>query len=425
MARWMSTARVMLAAIGLLALLPDAAPAQTTLEVVVKPRDGNAYVVHVDPEGPRVLSSRTLGTEELDWAFGSATSDGRFLVAATAELQSQFPEPFNLWELTAHDRLSGDTIRLPRGRDVPVFRTHPRRTEVVWSDSVGPAVLGIGGQRYLGGCGYGNIGSLSADGSRAVYQCLTPYHFEVIDVDHGGVVSDLGPSPGAWPVLDANGQGVYDLDLAQLRRRAVDTRAELARAVLPGEQNHTVDALHVDPRTGDVYVLGNGVHVFDGVTLAPLRSQVPAAVRYVHWVFDPDRPRIYTIGHAGGQPAFWVLDSTTLQVLVSAPIPGLVETIALRRVPTPAAPARLAATVQGSSVTLTWAEGLPVTQSLRYVLEVGSAPGLNDIFSGLDVGLQTSFGASNVPPGTYYVRVRAGNYSGLGAPSNEVEVQVR
>ena len=44
---------------------------------------------------------------------------------------------------------------------------------------------------------------------------------------------------------------------------------------------------------------------------------------------------------------------------------------------------------------------------------------------GLDVGLQTSFGASNVPPGTYYVRVRAGNYSGLGAPSNEVEVQVR
>ena len=32
----------------------------------------------------------------------------------------------------------------------------------------------------------------------------------------------------------------------------------------------------------------------------------------------------------------------------------------------------------------------------------------------------TSFGASSVPPGTYYVRVRAGNYTGLGAPSNEV-----
>jgi len=60
----------------------------------------------------------------------------------------------------------------------------------------------------------------------------------------------------------------------------------------------------------------------------------------------------------------------------------------------------------------------------RYVLEVGSAAGLNDIFTGLDVGLQTSFGATGVPPGRYYVRARAGNSAGLGAPSSEVVVQV-
>jgi hypothetical protein len=75
-------------------------------------------------------------------------------------------------------------------------------------------------------------------------------------------------------------------------------------------------------------------------------------------------------------------------------------------------------------VTLSWSLGGRTVAVTRYVLEVGSAPGLSDIFTGLDVGLQTSFGASNVPPGTYYVRVRAGNYSGLSAPSNEVVVHV-
>lgn len=58
------------------------------------------------------------------------------------------------------------------------------------------------------------------------------------------------------------------------------------------------------------------------------------------------------------------------------------------------------------------------------MLEVGSAPGRNDVIGALNAGLQTSFSANGVPPGRYYVRVRAGNYNGLGAPSNEVLVQV-
>lgn len=58
------------------------------------------------------------------------------------------------------------------------------------------------------------------------------------------------------------------------------------------------------------------------------------------------------------------------------------------------------------------------------MLEVGSAPGRSDIFTGLDVGLQTSFAASGVPPGRYYVRVRTANDTGVSAPSNDVVVQV-
>lgn len=92
--------------------------------------------------------------------------------------------------------------------------------------------------------------------------------------------------------------------------------------------------------------------------------------------------------------------------------------------PRPAAPGPLVSSVQGRAVSLQWSPVAGPATTTRYVLEVGSAPGLNDIFSGLDVGLETSFAASGVPPGAYYVRVRAGNYSGLSAPSNEVAVVV-
>jgi len=86
----------------------------------------------------------------------------------------------------------------------------------------------------------------------------------------------------------------------------------------------------------------------------------------------------------------------------------------------PGAPTNLTSGVAGSSVTLNWtapSEG-PVN---GYQVEAGSAPGLANLAV---VGASgTAFGAS-APAGTYYVRVRARNAAGLGAPSNEVVVVV-
>jgi hypothetical protein len=62
--------------------------------------------------------------------------------------------------------------------------------------------------------------------------------------------------------------------------------------------------------------------------------------------------------------------------------------------------------------------GWPATS---YLLEAGSAPGLSDIGT-LPLSV-TSFQAA-VPPGRYYVRVRAVNASGAGAPGDEVIVDV-
>jgi hypothetical protein len=57
------------------------------------------------------------------------------------------------------------------------------------------------------------------------------------------------------------------------------------------------------------------------------------------------------------------------------------------------------------------------------LLEAGTAPGLSDI-TNLDVGPTTALTVNGVPPGTYYVRVRAANVTGDSAPSNEAVVVV-
>jgi hypothetical protein len=121
---------------------------------------------------------------------------------------------------------------------------------------------------------------------------------------------------------------------------------------------------------------------------------------------------------------FSIIDTLTLQTIGSGDLPSdsFPRSIFVASPPRP--PKSLGALVNGAQVSLAWSVGGAPAAVNRYVLEVGSAPGLSDIFTGLDVGLQTSFGASGVPPGRYYVRVRAGNYTGLGAPSNEVVVTV-
>jgi len=83
----------------------------------------------------------------------------------------------------------------------------------------------------------------------------------------------------------------------------------------------------------------------------------------------------------------------------------------------PSSPNTLSHSVTGSTVTLTWSAPSfgPVT---GYIIEAGSASGLANL-AVATVGnvLTQSFGG--VPPGTYYVRVRAVNAQGASIVSNE------
>jgi hypothetical protein len=74
--------------------------------------------------------------------------------------------------------------------------------------------------------------------------------------------------------------------------------------------------------------------------------------------------------------------------------------------------------VAGSTVTFTWTAPAIGTPS-SYVLEAGSAPGLSNL-AVFDTGtMATTFVVPGVPPGAYYVRLRARNAQGPGVSSDE------
>jgi hypothetical protein len=88
-----------------------------------------------------------------------------------------------------------------------------------------------------------------------------------------------------------------------------------------------------------------------------------------------------------------------------------------------AAPINLAATVAGTTVTLVWTA--PAGAVAAYIVEAGSSSGLANLASFSTGNAQTTLVAQGVPPGTYYVRLRAVDPAGAAGPaSNEVVLSV-
>jgi uncharacterized protein DUF6252/fibronectin type III domain protein len=91
----------------------------------------------------------------------------------------------------------------------------------------------------------------------------------------------------------------------------------------------------------------------------------------------------------------------------------------------PNAPRNFAASAIGGNVTLTWDAPIPQDSPVtEYVIEAGSFPGAADLADFSTGNVATSFSASGVGSGTYYVRTRAKSAGGLSAPSNEVTLVV-
>lgn len=98
------------------------------------------------------------------------------------------------------------------------------------------------------------------------------------------------------------------------------------------------------------------------------------------------------------------------------------DNITVNVVPVPLPPEALAATVSGSTVSLSWRLPADSPMATGYRLEAGTAPGGAAVTFPLDP--VEAFSVAGVPPGRYYVRVRALNVTGVSALSAEIVVDV-
>jgi hypothetical protein len=88
------------------------------------------------------------------------------------------------------------------------------------------------------------------------------------------------------------------------------------------------------------------------------------------------------------------------------------------------APVNLVASSSGSFVTLTWAPPAGPDPPTSYILEAGSAPGLANQARFSIGGGVTTFHASGVGSGTYFIRLRAVIGNTIGPASNEAVLTV-
>jgi hypothetical protein len=90
----------------------------------------------------------------------------------------------------------------------------------------------------------------------------------------------------------------------------------------------------------------------------------------------------------------------------------------------PGSPSGLVATASGGNVSLTWGAPSSGDPATSYNIEAGSAPGLVNLANINTGNSLTTFFASGVGAGTYFVRIRAVNAGGVSQPSNEATLVV-
>jgi hypothetical protein len=122
---------------------------------------------------------------------------------------------------------------------------------------------------------------------------------------------------------------------------------------------------------------------------------VPAGTYYV---------RIRAVSSCGTSAA-----SSEMQLIVSSPNASACTS----------APRGLASSVDGNTVTLTWVAPTTGTPT-SYVVQAGSAAGGASLANFDTASVVTTLVASNVPSGSYYIRVYGKNTCGLSPPSNEI-----
>jgi hypothetical protein len=157
------------------------------------------------------------------------------------------------------------------------------------------------------------------------------------------------------------------------------------------------------------------------VSVACSELQGPTSPSPLSLPFRP--PPQADLASGAPQPARLLVDWTCLSTGAGCPVRALIDDRDAAEA-VPGIPFNLSFNVAATTVVLAWNMAPVGDPPASFIVEAGSVAGASDLAI-FDTGnTLTSVTVTNVPSGTYYVRVRARNASGTSGPSNEVIVVV-
>ena len=331
--------------------------------------------------------------------FSRVDGEPRFGLAALDTLARTLlpfnPAPGQVSDVAAfRDRVLLSGAFFPPGASPSAFR---------WVDRVsGADVAPVTDERGLGRALARAGGTIYA----SVYRTVLPAEIVAIDAESGHSAS-LGPGPpNPGPIAASDDYLAYwDSSTSTNGFRVYRTpRAGAPRGITSSVADATIT---LGWRTGpppattsfvvEAGTTPGGVEV--GVFQVGLATQASGALPPGTYY-----TRVRSVGSNGP-------GASSSEVIVTVPAPSA----------PPAVPGALTSSVAGRLVSLSW--DAAAGNATTYVIEAGTAPGLANLVVFPTGTLDTTFVAP-VPPGTYYVRVRAANAFGVSPPTNEVVVVV-
>jgi hypothetical protein len=432
---------------------PHLAAAQSVLFVPLQSRSGpNPPSVHLTevlltPSGPTsILRQVTIpGTFVNSFSHSDSlavSSDGRYVALWRQMMGGTFSN-----DLVVFDRRTEGFHILPGiGGHVIADPNHIRffvqsSGAIMVVDAQGIRSLPVAGQGFLSHM------LISPDGrelfTRRVIATAAGERDAVIAVDPetGGTLRVLGWEGGSLRAISSDGRRLF-LTVGQTTLKSIDATSgvELASVELPNLSypakfwDIAFDAIHNRLFVSRHYLVSSIayglIELLDAESLAPIPGGTPESALVGPPEFAVDRTNGIVVGlvapsdllsNASCRPTWvhtWGAAAAPLSSFAAPTQPLCPGTIAVASPPAP--PTGLTAAVTGQQVTLAWGA---VAGASGYVIEAGSGVGLNDLAQ-LSVETLPQLTVNDVPPGTYYVRVRAVNEIGRSGPSNEVVVTV-
>lgn len=425
------------ACFALLSLVGGSAEAQERLFALTSGSEGDA-LWEARVEGGQVADPTLRAHVPARGGEPIVVGGGRFLAWSTSGALAVF------------DRQTGSAQLVPQATEGALV-ADPTATQLYFGSGGQIGRLSATGVSLVPGTAGLTVFGVSTDGRRLYTRRLLPgdppqlTQFEIIDAASGALLTavPLGEAGSVHVAADETAvwvvQTVWVVNVgtvSTLRKLAVPSGDELLNIPLPAHAPYPPSGYRIvgtDASQRRVFVVMNAaplrytpsgeVRSFDTDTGAAGPVVTTGGVSSVFLDAAAGRVLAYSASPYAGAcygALFQVLSAVTgeeVSQVWSGEIPCLRVAFAA---PPPPPTIEAPIVTAGRTVTLTWSRAPELIT--QFTVEAGTGPGLANLAVLSTSG--TTLTVPNVAPGTYYVRVKAANYIGDSAPSNEIVVTV-